>query len=326
MEEKSKIDLLAEELARDAVPETESALAAWEAEHPDNRKLRRALHRIRIPQQVNAYAGRLREPVLAEINRRIDRAVTRRRWLRTVGAAASVLLLLSFTGFLAYRSGYRHVNSQLVRIENPLGTRTSVRLPDGSRAMLNAGTVLSYPSAFTGKERNVTVTGEAFFEVQPDKRQPFVVGAGDIRVQVFGTKFNVKAYDEEEAIEVTLEEGSVGAALPGTRSFVKIKPGEQLTFDRLHGTFSRHRVNPAYYTAWREGKFYFDAVPLEEIARRLERHFNVHIAIASEKLKCTAFTGDFVRQENIEQILRVMTADRRIRYRIDGDRIFIDEK
>lgn len=126
----------------------------------------------------------------------------------------------------AYRSGYRHVNSQLVRIENPFGTRTAVELSDGSRAMLHAGTVLSYPSAFTGHEKNVTVTGEVFFEVQSDKRQPFVVGAGDIRVRVFGAKFNVKAYDEEEAVEVTLEEGSVGAALPGARSFVKIKPGE----------------------------------------------------------------------------------------------------
>ena len=88
----------------------------------------------------------------------------------------------------------------------------------------------------------------------------------------------------------------------------------------------KREVNIDYYTSWKEGKYYFNSMSFEAIARQLERSFNVDIHIASEKLKNIVITGDFVRGENLEQIMRVMTADQRMKYRIDGDQVYIYEK
>ncbi len=91
-------------------------------------------------------------------------------------------------------------------------------------------------------------------------------------------------------------------------------------------SFSKYEVNLDYYTSWKEGKFYFKSVTFLEIAKQLERRFNVHISVEPAKLQRTVFSGDFVRGENLEQILRIITADKRTDYTMRGDSICIYEK
>ena len=267
----------------------------------------------------------MREDIFLEVNNRIERSLRRRFWLRISAVAASVTLLFGISNYISFHEGYKKLNSQMIEMVNPMGMRSSVVLSDGTKVILNAGTTLSYPAAFVSGQREVKVNGEAFFEVSHDKEHPFIVSAENVKVKVLGTKFNVKAYDDDDNIEVTLAEGKVGVGLD-TKNLIQIMPGQQIKYMKASHRFIKREVRLQSYTSWICGKFYFTNYPLEKIAKQLERSFNVRIQILGNDLRNAAFTGDFVRGENIDQILRVMTANRPIKYKIEGDQITISKK
>lgn len=292
----------------------------------ENKKIEDIIGRIRVSSEISVLGEEMREDILSELHHRMDVASRRTLWLRIMGAAAAVILVLGITNYVSFQEGYKQLNSQMVEMKNPLGLKSSLIPSDGTKVTLNAGTTLSYPTAFVSDQRIVKVSGEAFFEVAHDEKHPFIVKAENVNIRVLGTRFNVKAYEEENKIEVTLTEGRVGVGLDDQANQISIQAGQQVLFDKGKGLFSKRQVNLDYYTGWREGKFYFNNHPLQKIAKQLERAFNVNIKISSDDLKEIAFTGDFVRGENLEQILRVMTANRRFCYKIDGDQVFIYKK
>ena len=275
---------------------------------------------------IKQMGDEMKEDIFLEVNRRIHRNLRKRFWLKASAIAASIALLLGVSNYISYHEGYKNQNSQMVEMANPMGMRSSIVLSDGTRVILNAGTTLSYPAAFVSCQREVKVNGEAFFEVSHDKDHPFIVSAENVKVKVLGTKFNVKAYKEDDHIEVTLTEGKVGVGLGEHHDMMYISPGQQALFNKMKQSFSKYEVNLDYYTSWKEGKFYFKSVTFLEIAKQLERRFNVHISVEPAKLQRTVFSGDFVRGENLEQILRIITADKRTDYTMRGDSICIYEK
>lgn len=279
---------------------------------------------IRVSPTISAIGEEMREEILADINLRIERARRRTLWIKIGAVAASVALLLGITNYISYQQGYKQQNSQIVHQVNPMGMQSSIILSDGTKVFLNAGTTLSYPTVFVSKNRTVEVTGEAFFDVAHDAKRPFIVKTEDLNVRVRGTKFNVKTYKEENNIEITLEEGKVEVQKEGLQLFHSVMPGEQLSYDKTTQKFQSRQVNLNHYITWKEGKFYFERMTFGDIIRQLERRFDVDIYITSNSLKQTHYTGDFVRGENLEQILRVMTIDKRIRYKIEGDQIYIE--
>ena len=325
MKEQDNIDLLSNDLLHENGQKEQARLDSWEKEHTDNKNLHDVLARIEISPQINEYAESQRESILKQLNSRIDKPALRLRWLKLSAAAAAILLLVGISNYFSYNEGYKNLNSQLITLDNPLGLRSSVILPDGSKVTLNAGSSLTYPNAFTGKTRKISLKGEAFFEVAHDAVHPFIVKAEDIQVKVLGTRFNVKAYEDENNIEVALSEGSICVGLDKGSSFIYMEPKQLVQFDKMKRTFSKQAINLNNYIAWKDGKFYFNGVSFGKIARQLERVFNVNIHITSDRLRNTAFTGDFVRGENLEQILRVMTFDKRIAYQIEGDQVYIRE-
>lgn len=323
---KNNIDRINDKLMNDLSAEDQKCLEQWSASHPDNERFLGLLDSIELSPHVEARSEEMRKSILFQLNKKIDKAIQREVWLKIVSVAVSVVMLIGITSYFSYQQGYKELNSQLVELANPLGMKSTVTLSDGSKVILNAGTILKYPNTFVGKDRMVKVIGEAFFEVVSDPNHPFIVKADELNVQVFGTKFNVKAYEEESIIEVTLAEGKVGVKLDNQTKMLQLDPGQQIYYDKVNKNLSKWDVNIDYYTSWKEGKYYFNSMTFEAIARQLERSFNVDIHIASEKLKNIVITGDFVRGENLEQIMRVMTADQRMRYRIDGDQVYIYEK
>lgn len=287
------------------------------------RRLAETLRRVGVSPQVAAMGEAMKNDIRMELFRRIAASQRRSIRLRALSVAASVALLLGITSYFSYRHSYRETSASIVELTNPRGMQSSIVLSDGTRVRLNAGTTLFYPTAFTSINREVTVCGEAYFEVASDESHPFIVHAENMKVRVLGTKFNVKAYPDEVTVAVTLEEGRVDAGIEDRGTFHRINVGEQLVFDKALHTFRKDRVKTAHYTGWREGLFYFDSMPFEQIVRQLERHFNVKIHIASEPLKQMVFTGDFVRKENLNQILHVITAKHQFRYEIEGDQVYI---
>ena len=188
-----------------------------------------------------------------------------------------------------------------VTIETPSGHRTRIVMPDGTGVWLNARSKLTYPSDFSNENRHVSLEGEAFFEVVSDAEHPFTVSTDRITVNVTGTVFNVNAYPDETA-SVTLIHGKVDIITPDT--LLTLKPNGQVTVTRTNEiTHNKNTGTPDIY-AWTNGDFYYLNKPLSDIAKDLERRFNVKISIENKTLADELFTYHASENITLDDILR----------------------
>jgi transmembrane sensor len=160
----------------------------------------------------------------------------------------------------------------------PYGNSSSITLADGTHVWLNAGSRLIYPSRFVDRTREVFLTGEAFFDVQENEKQPFVVKTADMLLEVLGTRFNVTAYPEDFAVQTVLAEGSVEikSVSAGKREKgVLLKPGELAYFNKKTQETITQRVNVDEYTLWTQGLFHFSNTDFNRITKKLERFYNI---------------------------------------------------
>jgi ferric-dicitrate binding protein FerR (iron transport regulator) len=206
-------------------------------------------------------------------------------------------------------------------LRTPRGGQYKITLPDGTDVWLNASSSVSYPTAFTGKERNVTITGEAYFEVASDVERPFTVKVNSMEVMVLGTHFNINAYADESTINTTLLEGAV---LVKTSSAMRhLNPGQQSKAtpagDGIVGV-SRVDVNSAI--AWKNGYFSFDEADIPTVMRQLSRWYNIEVKY-SDKIPAETFTGEIGRSLTQEQLLKVLS-QAKINFKVEeGRRIII---
>jgi ferric-dicitrate binding protein FerR (iron transport regulator) len=186
------------------------------------------------------------------------------------------------------------------------GSVIRYELPDNSVVWLNSGSRLRYPIAFRKESRNIELKGEAYFEVQADCERPFYVNtSGGLHVYVYGTKFNVTAYEDENLIGTVLEEGKVKVITPD-QGTIALAPGEQLLYDKQNHKFTKDKVDVYEKIAWKDGKLIFRNAPLEEIFKRLESHFNVEIEFNNRYNKEYKYRATF-RNETLSQILSYLS-------------------
>jgi ferric-dicitrate binding protein FerR (iron transport regulator) len=160
-------------------------------------------------------------------------------------------------------------------LSTPKGGQYALTLSDGTRVWLNAASSIKFPTAFTGKERQVDITGEAYFEVAHNASQPFLVNAGGVQVQVLGTHFNVNAYTDEEAVTTILVEGSVKVS-KGTISRI-IKPDQQASVEKEGNSILVTPVDAQELVAWKDRLFVFSNTELSEVMRQLSRWYDVEV-------------------------------------------------
>jgi ferric-dicitrate binding protein FerR (iron transport regulator) len=232
-------------------------------------------------------------------------------------AAAILLLPLLIAGGLVYNYLSYHSKSttdQLVSstIFAPLGARVSFNLPDSTIGMLNSGSHLSYSLPFT-KRRYVNLEGEAWFEVNRDEDHPFEISTGNSTVKVLGTNLNVSAYPAENYVEVVLQYGKVEFRDSKSGEKVPMLASERLVFQ--DGNISKSITDPLKYNAWTEGKLVFRNDPMDEVARRIERWYNVKVILADSALKKYSFRATF-QDDTLEDVLRFLCMTSPIRYRI----------
>jgi transmembrane sensor len=202
-------------------------------------------------------------------------------------------------------------------ISTPRGGEYQVVLPDGTRVWLNAGSSLRFPVAF-GKERNVKLTGEAYFEVAKDASRPFTVSVRDIGVSVLGTHFNIMAYSDEKAITTTLLEGKVKVT-DSNGSHHELKPGEQAVADASGVKISDADIEQA--VAWKNGYFKFERANIEVIMRQISRWYDVDISYEGQVSR-DEFVGKIARNADVSQVLRVLQLSK-VHFRIEGKRIIV---
>jgi ferric-dicitrate binding protein FerR (iron transport regulator) len=204
-------------------------------------------------------------------------------------------------------------------LSNPRGSKViDMTLSDGSHVWLNAGSSVTYPVAFAGNERKVSITGEAYFEVSHDVSKPFVVNKGEINVQVLGTHFNVNAYDDEPNLKITLLEGSV--KILNKQSFVVIKPGQQAEVSSEIRVVNE--VDVEEIMAWKNGKFQFgEKADIGTIMRQIARWYDVDVEYKGTFTK--HFGGSISREVNISQVLKVLETTGDVKFKVEGRKIII---
>lgn len=241
------------------------------------------------------------------------------RWTQ-IAASIFVGVLLLGGGVFIGKTSTANIASAIQVIETPLGSRSRIVLQDGTVAWLNAGSKLSYPSAFLDKNREVKLEGEAYFEVVSDKKHSFIVHTSEVDVEVLGTKFSVRDYGEDDEIEVILAEGSVKFYNKKIldASFV-MTPGQQVIFDKINGTINHNDVPVSQASIWTTGAHFFNELTFDQVAKVLEKSFDVIFIFRDEKKKDITFYSDFRSDESLDVILDILSSNRKFRYTISQD-------
>ena len=199
----------------------------------------------------------------------------------------------------------------------PIGSRTVVQLSDGTEVNLNYGSKIKYPRNFTGDTREITLSGEAYFDVAHNPDKPFIVKAGKLNVKALGTEFNVNAYPDDDIIATTLVEGKViiEKILPDNKIGLigTIVPDQHLIYNSKTGKISSNQVNVEDYIAWKEGKLVFDNTPILDVTEKLSRMFNVEFQVADD-VKDLTYTVTFA-DDPLYLILDLMTETTPIIYK-----------
>lgn len=217
------------------------------------------------------------------------------------------------------------------RVTIPRGGQYQLVLPDGTKVWLNAASTIAFPTAFTGKERRVRITGEVYFEVAPldvaaengiKEKMPFIVNVDNkAEVKVLGTHFNVNSYsDEDGSIKTTLLEGSVEVLSVETNQKYIIKPGQQAAIIE-GGSLNVKEVNTEEVIAWKNGFFYFDNTSLQNIMQQLSRWYDVKVTYEGDVPE-RIFSGKIHRDVNLSEVLEILKFTK-VNFRIEDKCIIV---
>jgi transmembrane sensor len=237
--------------------------------------------------------------------------------------AASVSLLV-ISSFLIYKIFLHHpAGPEKVVVHNPQSRNTYILLPDSTMVWLNANSTIEYAEDFGLKSREVTLKGEAFFDVTKREKMNFIVRTEEVSVRVKGTRFNVRAYQGED-IKTTLEEGKVELLLKGDETVYDMDPGDQVTVKKDARSITVSKVNTSNYTAWKEEELIFDNTKLSEIILKLENKYKVKISIDSALAERERLTMT-IEQESIDEILEMIQLSSHLHVKRERDQIIIYE-
>lgn len=245
-----------------------------------------------------------------------------KRLYRLVAAAC---IFLGITFFGAYYLGKNRSGEQTVaQTYYSMTGKSKVILPDGSEVWLHSNTTLSYNSDFKGNSREVTLTGEAYFNVKHDSKKPFIVNTNDVSVKVHGTKFNVNSYSSADDIIVSLYEGSVSMKAAGKNVF--LKPGEEGYFDMHKKTLEVYNGDVEFAKSWTNDYLRFKDKNLRYVCRYLSKWYAVNIDIDPNIDDNQSYTFT-LRNETFEEVIRIMARINAIDYRFDeSNKLILKQK
>lgn len=246
-----------------------------------------------------------------------------RRLYLWAGRVASVVLLVLLTGISVYyyATGRHDMQDMIVLVEK--GQKANVVLPDGSKVWVNSDSKLSYGSRFNQNERVLSLEGEAYFEVTPDKDRPFIVETNEMAVRALGTSFNVKSYDDEGSASTVLRTGRVEVTTDS--DCLILNPNEKIVFNKQTGHVQKSSIdNAADYINWKYNELTFNGETFENIAHTLERYYNTRIIFESESLKKYRFSGT-PGNTSLESILQILSLTSPLSYEVKDSMIILRE-
>lgn len=223
-------------------------------------------------------------------------------------------------GQLTYAAAGNETTVSLNTLRTPRGGQFQLTLPDGTKVWLNAASAITFPTAFTGKERQVTISGEVYFEVTANAARPFRVTAGNVAIAVLGTHFNIMAYEEEPAIRSTLLEGSI--RISKQDNSLLLKPGEQAGMPKDGSRFSVSRPDLDQVIAWKDGVFRFKDENIVTIMQQLARWYDIE-PVFKGNMAGKDFSGTISRKSAIRDVLDMLALTEDVKFKIEGRKVIV---
>lgn len=199
------------------------------------------------------------------------------------------------------------------------GEHKEIRLSDGTILILNACSYVRYPNYFVGKERRIELDGEGYFKVKHDEDHPFIIQTNSLDVKVLGTCFNVKSYSSDETVSVNVESGKVQVDLP--EAMMRLKANEEVLLNKISGNYIKKNGN-SEVAEWRMGNLCFNATPIHDVAKELERRYNCHISFANGQEFDNLISGEH-DNKNLETVLQSIEYTSGIHYKISGNQVLL---
>lgn len=284
--------------------ETEERVQKWILKDKDTEAKKKAS--LEYWNELEAEAGPGTYAALERVNLRtghnkehLDNIVAYQKISRV---AAVLIPLFLLTGGLFY---YFTSDNEIIEISAAYGEQKHLLLPDSSEIWLNSGSTIRYPETFAKDKRLVTLNGEAYFSVKKETAKPFIVETSQLSVKVLGTKFNVKAYPNDENITATLTSGKVEVSVQSQSPQI-LKPNERLTYDKNTSSVHISTVNTADTDSWIVGKLTFTNATAGEIFRTLERRYNITMDNMTNIPASKRYTVKFLKDENLDEILNIL--------------------
>lgn len=246
-----------------------------------------------------------------------------------LAVAASVVVLIA-TLFYFKIDGKSQMHDEIVyqEVKTQKGQLMNVRLPDGTIVKLNTDSELSYPKRFTEQgPREVSLKGEAFFEVKHDPDKPFLVHSGNVSTEVLGTKFGVMAYPDDEKIEVVVSEGKIKSGFKdGGNKQERLLTKNQLASFSNKGRSDVYEIgNLDAYIGWKDGKLFFRNTPFSEVEKKLERWYDSEITLSDTSLQSKTLTATF-EKESLKEVLNVIALSMDINYEQKDNKVEFTNK
>jgi len=332
--------------------QSQMLMQMWKKHTPDESKtddfFNRHLQRLSNHPDIYPFQT---ENTVTDLNPSAETTISshRYRWIFPLsGVAASVILILFFLYDNPSGKNKKMDHTAQNTVSTRKGSKSNIQLPDGTMAWLNADSKLVYDENFRGDFREVYLEGEAYFDVVKDKTKPFIIHTKTIDIRVLGTAFNVRAYETEKNTETSLFRGSVEVTLHNSpEKKIVLKPNEKLMVNNKSLLFTTRKDDKgknhtassaditvgkvhfeakdssAWETLWIKNKLVFDEESLEEVAQKIERWYDVKVAInGDEDLKQTAYSGIF-ENENLLQVMEALKITGNFKYTINKDIVII---
>lgn len=309
--------------------EENNQLVAWQEEDGKNRKAINHLDEIvskRYDDPTYIHAREMKQDIIAN---GFAKPIGRERSLfgSMLRVAAVITLALGLGYFMLQYDSATNADPQVAEMVikyNPPGRKSRINLPDGSVVWLNADSKLSYQKGFTDSLRLLELEGEAFFEVSKDKNRPFIVQSGNVSTQALGTSFNIKFYNDEEDIEVSLLTGKVSVTTTDSAvdRLYYLEPYEELSITRANSKVTKREMSGNGVTAWKDNILRFEGASFEEVMASLQRWYGVTIDASGYGAKDWKYNSEFQNQ-SLERVLTRMGYSQGFGFTIDNKLIKI---
>lgn len=319
-------ELIAGYLSGECRPEDEKALLAWVNETEENKKIFAEMSQDWSAASSYKQYDDVKANVLSHLEGESKTSVRRphifRFAARIAGLAAAVALIVAAAFTLVKLDGTEKLYaSQMMTVKTMPGQKSELVLPDGTHIWLNSGSEISYSADYNVGNRRISLnSGEAFFDVAKSDKSEFILDAGSLGVKVYGTKFNVRRYEDDPEVDVTLEEGHIDVLSPEGEKWTEMFPGQKFSLDKTTGGKSLVMCAAEMDGVWRLGELVIKQASIDNVLRLMERWYGVRMTVFGE---CDAERRFWmiIKTESLREMLDKLDKLVPLSYDIDGERV-----